>query len=112
MLLGLTQAALASDGWLAAASFQHTTPVLTAAALAGAVDPLRGLKERVIFGQLVVDDADPAAGTAPSGTADRWRPPPPSATTGSGPALTGTARRPARRDRPRSGGHRPRRRAG
>jgi hypothetical protein len=66
----MTRAALASDSWLAAATLQNPTQVLTAAALAGAVDPLRGLKERVIFGQLVVAGERPGAGAAPRGTAD------------------------------------------
>ncbi|MCC6630122.1 MAG: hypothetical protein IT340_22305 [Chloroflexi bacterium] len=70
VLLGMTRAALASDSWLAAAAFQHATQVLTAAALAGAVDPLRGLKERVIFGQLVIAGERQAAGAPPRGTAD------------------------------------------
>jgi DNA-directed RNA polymerase subunit beta' len=50
-LMGITKAALASDSWLAAASFQETTRVLTEAALSGRSDPLLGLKENVIIGK-------------------------------------------------------------
>jgi DNA-directed RNA polymerase subunit beta' len=52
-LMGITKAALASDSWLAAASFQETTRVLTEAALSGRSDPLLGLKENVIIGKLI-----------------------------------------------------------
>jgi DNA-directed RNA polymerase subunit beta' len=53
VLLGITKAALRSDSFIAAASFQQTTKVLTEAALAGRVDRLSGLKENVILGRLV-----------------------------------------------------------
>jgi DNA-directed RNA polymerase subunit beta' len=53
VLLGITKAALASDSFISAASFQNTTRVLTQAALAGKVDELRGLKENVILGHLI-----------------------------------------------------------
>ena len=53
VLLGITKAALRSDSFISAASFQNTTRVLTRAALAGQVDPLNGLKENVIVGHLV-----------------------------------------------------------
>ena len=53
MLLGITKASLATDSFLAAASFQETTRVLTDAAIAGKVDPLLGLKENVIIGKLI-----------------------------------------------------------
>jgi hypothetical protein len=53
ILLGITQAALATDSFLAAASFQETTRVLTDAAIKGKRDPLLGLKENVIMGKLV-----------------------------------------------------------
>ncbi len=53
LLLGLTKAALQSDSFLAAASFQETTKVLTEAALSGRVDHLQGLKENVILGHLI-----------------------------------------------------------
>jgi len=53
VLLGITKAALQSDSFISAASFQETTKVLTEAALAGRKDPLLGLKENVILGHLV-----------------------------------------------------------
>ncbi len=53
VLLGITKAALNTESWLAAASFQETTRVLTEAATAGARDDLRGLKENVIIGKLI-----------------------------------------------------------
>ncbi|WP_041605710.1 DNA-directed RNA polymerase subunit beta' [Halothermothrix orenii] len=52
-LLGITKASLATDSFLSAASFQETTRVLTEASLEGKVDPLLGLKENVIIGQLI-----------------------------------------------------------
>ncbi len=52
-LLGITTAAVQSDSFISAASFQETTKVLTEAALAGKVDYLVGLKENVILGHLV-----------------------------------------------------------
>jgi DNA-directed RNA polymerase subunit beta' len=53
IILGITKAALASDSFISAASFQNTTRVLTRAALAGSVDTLEGLKENVIVGHLI-----------------------------------------------------------
>lgn len=53
MLLGITKAALATESFLSAASFQETTRVLTDAAIKGKVDPLLGLKENVIIGKLI-----------------------------------------------------------
>ena len=53
LLLGITKAALATDSFLSAASFQETTRVLTDAAIKGKVDPLVGLKENVIIGKLI-----------------------------------------------------------
>jgi len=53
LLLGLTKASLQSDSFLAAASFQETTKVLTEAALSARVDHLLGLKENVILGHLI-----------------------------------------------------------
>jgi len=53
ILLGLTRAALATESFLAAASFQETSRVLTDAAVRGRVDQLRGLKENVILGKLI-----------------------------------------------------------
>src|SRR5207249_8684695 len=53
VLLGVTKASLNTDSFLAAASFQETTKVLTEAALSGKVDHLLGLKENVIIGKLI-----------------------------------------------------------
>ena len=53
VLLGITRASLSTDSWLAAASFQETTRVLTEAAVYGKVDKLVGLKENVIIGKLI-----------------------------------------------------------
>ncbi len=53
VLLGITRASLNTDSWLAAASFQETTRVLTEAAVSGKVDRLVGLKENVIIGKLI-----------------------------------------------------------
>jgi DNA-directed RNA polymerase subunit beta' len=53
VVLGITKAALFSDSWLSAASFQETTKVLTEAALEGREDSLIGLKENVIIGRLI-----------------------------------------------------------
>ena len=75
IIQGITKAALGTDSFLAAASFQETAKVLTEAAIKGKVDPLVGLKENVIIGKLIpagtgirryrevkvdVDDADVA----------------------------------------------------
>ena len=49
----MTKASLNTESFLAAASFQETTKVLTEAALAGKVDKLLGLKENVIIGKLI-----------------------------------------------------------
>ncbi len=53
VLLGITQASLATESFLSAASFQRTTRVLTEAACENKKDPLHGLKENVIIGRLV-----------------------------------------------------------
>ncbi len=53
LLLGITKASLSTDSFITAASFQETTRVLTEAAISGAVDHLRGLKENVIMGRLI-----------------------------------------------------------
>jgi DNA-directed RNA polymerase subunit beta' len=53
LLLGITKASLWSESFIAAASFQETTKVLTEASLAGKVDELYGLKENVILGHLI-----------------------------------------------------------
>ena len=58
VLLGVTRAALMTDSFLAAASFQETTRVLTEAAVTGAKDRLLGLKENVIIGRLIPARAD------------------------------------------------------
>ena len=52
-LLGITKAALATESFLSAASFQETTRVLTEAAIKGRIDPLQGLKENVILGKQI-----------------------------------------------------------
>ncbi|MCI8487884.1 MAG: DNA-directed RNA polymerase subunit beta' [Clostridia bacterium] len=52
-LLGITKAALATDSFLSAASFQETARVLTEAAIKNKIDPLIGLKENVILGKLI-----------------------------------------------------------
>jgi len=53
VILGITEASLATDSFLSAASFQKTTKVLTEAAIQGKEDILFGLKENVIIGRLV-----------------------------------------------------------
>jgi DNA-directed RNA polymerase subunit beta' len=53
LLLGITRASLNIDSFFSAASFQETTRVLTNAAIAGATDQLRGLKENVVIGHLI-----------------------------------------------------------
>jgi DNA-directed RNA polymerase subunit beta' len=53
ILLGITKAALGTESFLSAASFQETTRVLTDASIKGKVDPLIGLKENVILGKLI-----------------------------------------------------------
>ena len=53
ILLGITQAALSTDSFVSAASFQETTKVLTDAAIHAKTDPLYGLKENVIVGHAI-----------------------------------------------------------
>jgi len=53
VLLGITKAALETESFISAASFQDTTRVLTKAATLGMVDQLRGFKENVIMGRLI-----------------------------------------------------------
>ena len=53
MLLGITKAALSTESFISAASFQETTRVLTEASISGKVDHLRGLKENVTMGRLI-----------------------------------------------------------
>ena len=50
---GITKAALATDSFLSAASFQQTAQILAGAAVRGQIDPLQGLKENVIIGHLI-----------------------------------------------------------
>ena len=52
-ILGITQAAIHTESWLSAASFQQTTKVLSQAAIKGKIDYLLGLKENVIIGRLI-----------------------------------------------------------
>ena len=53
ILLGITKAALKTESFLSAASFQHTINILAEAAIEGKVDELHGLKENVIIGKLI-----------------------------------------------------------
>jgi DNA-directed RNA polymerase subunit beta' len=53
VLLGITKSSLTTESFISAASFQETTRVLTDAAVRGARDNLRGLKENIIIGHLV-----------------------------------------------------------
>ena len=53
ILLGITKSSLQTDSFLASASFQETTRILTEAAVKGKVDNLHGLKENVIIGKLI-----------------------------------------------------------
>ena len=53
ILLGITKAALQTNSFISAASFQETTKVLTDAAIRGKIDKLKGLKENVIVGRLI-----------------------------------------------------------
>src|SRR5262249_23620699 len=53
LLLGIKKASLSTDSFIAAASFQETTRVLTEASISGKVDHLRGLKENVTMGRLI-----------------------------------------------------------
>ncbi|MEK7523186.1 MAG: DNA-directed RNA polymerase subunit beta' [Patescibacteria group bacterium] len=52
-ILGITRAAIHTDSWLSAASFEQTTSVLSSAAIKGQTDYLLGLKENVIIGRLI-----------------------------------------------------------
>ena len=53
LLLGITKAALSTDSFISAASFQETTKVLTEASINGKLDTFKGLKENVIIGRLI-----------------------------------------------------------
>jgi len=68
VLLGITEASLATDSFLSAASFQKTTRVLTEAAVRGKKDELVGLKENVIIGRLIpaVQDCRDTAAWSPA----------------------------------------------
>jgi DNA-directed RNA polymerase subunit beta' len=61
ILLGITRSSLNTNSWLAAASFQETTRVLTEAAIWGKTDKLLGLKENVIIGKLIPSQVTPVA---------------------------------------------------
>ena len=67
VLLGITRASLNMDSFLAAASFQETTRVLTESAVNGQVDQLRGLKENVIIGRLIPARLNPSEDGGVSG---------------------------------------------
>jgi len=54
LLMGITKVALTTESWLSAASFQETAKVLINAAIEGKSDKLRGLKENVILGRLIL----------------------------------------------------------
>ena len=73
MLLGVTKASLNTASFLAAASFQETTRVLTEAAINGAKDHLVGLKENVIIGKLIPAGTGAPANVAARREADRRR---------------------------------------
>jgi DNA-directed RNA polymerase subunit beta' len=51
--MGITRASLTTESFLSAASFQETTKVLAKAAVEGKIDPLTGLKENIIMGNLI-----------------------------------------------------------
>lgn len=53
VLMGISNVALSTQSWLSSASFQHTNRVLIKAAIEGRIDPLRGLKENIIAGNLI-----------------------------------------------------------
>ena len=61
VLLGITRAALYTESFLSAASFQETTRILTDAAIEGKTDKLLGLKENVIIGRLIPTSPERAA---------------------------------------------------
>ena len=73
VLLGVTKASLNTSSFLAAASFQETTRVLTEAAINGAKDHLIGLKENVIIGKLIPAGTGAPANVATRREADRRR---------------------------------------
>jgi DNA-directed RNA polymerase subunit beta' len=67
ILLGITKAALETESFLSASSFQHTINVLARAAIEGKVDELRGLKENVIIGKLIPAGTGFYVGQEPEG---------------------------------------------
>ena len=71
VLLGVTRASLLTDSFLAAASFQETTRVLTEASVSGAQDRLLGLKENVIIGRLIPARAEAFAPEPPELVGDQ-----------------------------------------
>ncbi len=73
VLLGVTKASLNTASFLAAASFQETTRVLTEAAINGSKDHLVGLKENVIIGKLIPAGTGAPANVAARREADRRR---------------------------------------
>jgi len=73
VLLGVTKASLNTASFLAAASFQETTRVLTEAAINGSKDHLIGLKENVIIGKLIPAGTGAPANVATRREADRRR---------------------------------------
>ena len=68
---GITKAALATDSFLSAASFQQTAQILAGAAVKGQLDPLHGLKENVIIGHLVPAGTGSSAFRSLSSSAER-----------------------------------------
>ena len=60
VILGITRAALQTESFLSAASFQETTTILSDAAIQGKTDKLLGLKENVIIGRLIPTSAERA----------------------------------------------------
>ncbi|MHB1317176.1 MAG: hypothetical protein ACYCYF_01005, partial [Anaerolineae bacterium] len=80
VVLGITKAALTTESFLSAASFQHTISVLAEAAVEGKVDDLRGLKESVLIGKLIPagtgfrTEAERAAEEAELAAADMFEP--------------------------------------
>ena len=89
VLLGITKASLNTQSFISAASFQETTRILTDAAIRGARDDLRGLKENIIIGHLIPAgtghyryaemEIEPPAG---------YEPPPVEEVAAAGPAVT------------------------
>lgn len=70
LLQGISKASLSTDSFLAAASFQETTRVLTEASIEGKIDPLKGLKENVIIGGLIPAGTGVAAENAAGGVTE------------------------------------------